>query len=304
MDGSTVPLEIITGELVDRNGAVLLIRDITERQAFEDQRRKLEARAMQTQKLESLGVLAGGVAHDFNNILMIILGHADLMLMRDPADPELRDSLFEIQKGAGRARDICRHLLSFAGRSPRDIRPVNLSRVVEEAAHMLDLRIPQKVMMQLELGGNIAPIQADESQMHQVAKNLITNACDAIGDEPGRIVIATGDVVCTAEYLGDTMGGTTGLEPGDYVFLRVTDTGCGMDDATRRRICEPFFTTKREGNGMGMAAVLGIVRSHHGAIKLESTLGKGSTFTVLFPRSREQDRIVEADLFTYSARQG
>ncbi|MCE9614971.1 MAG: PAS domain S-box protein [Lentisphaerae bacterium] len=281
-NGGTVPLEIISGELVGQNGAVLLVRDITERQAFEEQRRRMEARALQTQKLESLGVLAGGVAHDFNNLLMIIQGHADLMMLREPVDPQFRDSIREIQKGANRARDICRHLLSFAGRAPRDVRSVNLSKVAEDASNLLALRIPAKVSVELNLAATLAPIEADESQLHQVALNLITNACDAIGELTGRIVVSTGEMDCGADYLTDTVG-ISGPVPGRYGFLRVTDTGCGMDEATRRRICEPFFTTKKDGNGMGMAAVLGIVRSHHGVIKVESVMGKGSTFTALFP---------------------
>lgn len=280
-DGDTVPLEIISAELVNKNGAVLLIRDITERLVFEQQRRRLEERALQAQKLESLGVLAGGVAHDFNNLLMIIQGHSDLLLMREQANLALRDNVGEIQKASTRARDLCRHLLSFAGRAPRDVRPVSLAKVAADAASMLSMRIPSKVSVRIEGPPDLPLMPADESQLHQVAMNLITNACDAIGSDDGCITISTGEQMCDADYLVDTTG-SPGALPGRYLFMRVSDTGCGMDEATRRRICEPFFTTKDQGHGMGMAAVLGIVRSHHGLIKIETASGKGTAFTVLF----------------------
>ncbi len=280
-DGSTVPLEIISGELVGRSGAVLLVRDITERLVLEENRRRLEERALQAQKLESLGVLAGGVAHDFNNLLMIIQGHAELMLMREMKVDTVKEGLTEVMKASNRARELCRHLLSFAGRAPREARLVNLSDVAREAVDMLSVRIPARVQVELELETNLPTLLADESQMHQVIMNLVTNACDAIGSRDGTIRVCTRTQVCEPEDLID-VAGAAHPQPGTYVALSVIDNGCGMDETTRRRMCEPFFTTRSTGTGMGMAAVLGIIRSHQGLLKIASRLGEGATVTVLF----------------------
>ncbi|MDA0577535.1 MAG: PAS domain S-box protein, partial [Verrucomicrobia bacterium] len=212
--GGTVPLEIISGELVGKNGAVLLVRDITERQAFEEQRRRLEQRALQAQKLESLGVLAGGVAHDFNNLLMIINGYVELMLLRQPADAGQNDSLLEIQKAANRACDICGSLLSFAGRAPRQIRPVSVTQVAEGAAKMVSVRVPPRVQVQLELAAEPPLIEGDAGQLHQIAMNLINNACEAIGNAPGHVSVSTGERVCDSDYLADAIGWSSGLMAG------------------------------------------------------------------------------------------
>lgn len=147
---------------------------------------------------------------------------------------------------------------------------------------MLNVRVPAHVTVKTELPEPLRAVSGDPSQLNQIVMNLLTNAFDAIGQEPGTVTVTTGERDCDAEFLAETMGGDPVL-PGSYVFLSVADTGCGMDEATRRRVCEPFFTTKETGNGMGMAAVLGIVRSHNGRIRLDSVPGKGSTFTVLFP---------------------
>lgn len=281
-DGGTVPLEIISGELVGRSGAVLLVRDITDRLALEEHKRRMEERALQAQKLESLGVLAGGVAHDFNNLLMIIQGHADLMMMRGPSQDFVREGLAEVLKASNRARELCRHLLSFAGRAPREVRLVNLSDVARDAVGMLSVRIPPGVKVVINAPPRVPTILADESQVHQVVMNLVTNACDALG-AGGEIVVSTGELDCDSSFLSDVAGAAQ-PRPGSYVALHVRDNGCGMDEATRRRVCEPFFTTKSSGNGMGMAAVLGIVRSHQGLLKVASEVGVGTTTSVLFPK--------------------
>ena len=281
-DGGTVPLEIISGELVGSSGVVLLIRDITERQAVEEERRRLEARALQSQKLESLGILAGGIAHDFNNLLMIIQGHADLARMQIEDNPPVVESLTEILKGTARARELCRHLLSFAGRAPRDIKAVDLARVTRDAGKLLDVRIPSAITLDYDIAEALPPVQGDDSQLHQVVMNLITNACDAIGDRPGRVCVSAGARAFDRRDLADSTVESEAA-PGVYAFVSVSDTGCGMDEETRRKIFEPFFTTKHSGHGMGMAAVLGIVRSHDGFIKVDSKFGEGSTITILLP---------------------
>jgi len=281
-DGSSVPLEIISGDLAGSSGAVLLVRDITERRAMEEERRRLEERALRSQKLESLGVLAGGIAHDFNNLLMVIQGNTDLAERREITDEVVRDSMAEVRKSTARGRELCESLLSFAGRAPRDPRSVNISEVTRKAGKLLDIRIPDHVQVEYNLAADGAVLRGDPSLIHQVVTNLMSNACDAIGRHSGTIVVSTGVRDCDATYFADaaTQGDASS---GRYVFLMVVDTGCGMDEATLRMFCEPFFTTKEKGHGMGMAAVIGIVRSHKGVIKVESEPGSGSTVTALFP---------------------
>ncbi|MDA0989818.1 MAG: ATP-binding protein [Verrucomicrobia bacterium] len=285
-DGTTVPLEIITGELVGRSGAVLLIRDIRERLAIEEQRRRLEERALQSQKLESLGLLAGGVAHDFNNLLMIIQGHAELVRSSDVPGAAVHESMLEIHKSTSRARDLCRHLLSFAGRAPRDLGPVDLSQVVNEAGNLLKVSVPRHIRLALELPADLPTFEGDDSQLSQVVMNLITNALEAMGEREGCITVATGVQADVKSAIGDPATDASDERDGHsgpFAYLRVMDTGCGMDEETRRRIWEPFYTTKKHGHGMGMAAVLGIIRSHGGLINVESKFGEGSTITVFFP---------------------
>lgn len=281
-DGSTLPLEIISGDIKGSAGAVLLIRDITERHRVEEQQRRLEERALRLQKLESLGLLGGGIAHDFNNLLMIMQGHSDLISMQTSANAAVQESVAEIRKSTKRGRDYCRHLLSFAGRVPRDVHPVDLSEVMRSTSRMLLVRLPCGVTVADELANDLPMVDGDDSQLHQVAMNLMINAIEAIGDEEGTITISSGQCVCDEDDLVDSTapGDITG---GRFVFFAVSDTGCGMDEETRRKLWEPFYSTKEEGTGMGLAAVLGIVSSHDGVITVKSQPGAGTTMTVLFP---------------------
>lgn len=281
-DGSKLPLEIITGTLKGVGGAVLLIRDISERVAMEAERARLEERTRQAKRLESLGVLAGGIAHDFRNILTVVRGHAELALRRQTGDTQLLNSMKEIMKGSDRAQDLCQNLLAFAGRAPRDIHPVNLSAVCRDTAEMLRVKYPEPVSFEYEFDPELPEIGVDEVQLRQVVMNLVSNAADAVGDAPGAVRIVTGRQVCDSAFFEDVE--VDAEQPtGDYVCVSVIDSGCGMDEVTRQQVCEPFFTTKKQGHGMGMAAVMGIVRSHGGMIKVVSSVGKGSEFTVLLP---------------------
>jgi PAS domain S-box-containing protein len=248
------------------------------------EKKRLEAQFFRAQKLEGLGVLAGGIAHDFNNLLTAILGHANLALMDLAPDAPARDSLREIEKASIRAAELCRQMLAYAGKGQFVVESINLSRLIEELAHLLNISISKKVLLRCQLAEELPAIEADPVQMRQVAMNLVINAAEAIGDTAGVIAISTGVMECDEEYL---RGGLV-IEPpapGRYVYLEVTDTGCGMDAKTRAKIFEPFFTTKFAGRGLGLAAVLGIVRGHRGMLKVESELGRGSTFRVLFPAS-------------------
>jgi two-component system cell cycle sensor histidine kinase/response regulator CckA len=281
-DGSTLPLEIISGDIKGRSGAVLLIRDITERNEVEERQRRVEERAFRSQNLESLGLLAGGIAHDFNNLLMIVQGHSDLITMQASKDAALKESIAEIRKSTNRGRDFFRHLLSFAGRAPGEVQPVNLSEIMRYTDRMLLVRLPRNVTVVDRLSDDMPMVNGDDSQLHQVAMNLMVNALEAIGDEEGTITTSSGVRDCSEEeFVDSTAAGD--IKSGRFAFFSVADTGCGMDEDTQRKLWAPFYTTKQEGTGMGLAAVLGIVHSHGGVIKVESEPGSGTTMTVLFP---------------------
>ena len=265
--------------LVDKRGEVTglvgISRDITERKEF-------EARMLQTQKLESLGVLAGGIAHDFNNILMTILGNADMAREGVPAAAPAADSLQEISRAAQRASDLCRQMLAYSGKGQFEVQALDLGEVVREMAEMLRMSVSRRVTLNYVLASGLPSIRADLSQLRQVIMNLVINASEAIGETNGVIGLATG----TVDFDEAPAGAAWSDGPpraGLYVSMEVTDTGCGMDEATRARIFEPFFTTKFTGRGLGLSAVMGIVRGHGGAIRVSSEPAKGTTFTLLFP---------------------
>ena len=257
-------------------------RDITDRIKAEEERIRLEAQMREVQKLESLGVLAGGIAHDFNNILMAILGNADLALLAlSPTSPAWQN-LQEITRASQRAADLCRQMLAYSGKGRFVVGRYDLSEIVREMAQMLEVSISKKASLRYSFARELPPVEADVTQLRQVIMNLITNASEALGEESGVISIATGVMECDRDYLAESYLDDT-LPAGPYVFLEVSDTGLGMDAETRSKIFDPFFTTKFMGRGLGLAAVLGIVRSHQGAIKVYSEPGQGTTIKVLLP---------------------
>ncbi|MBL7115178.1 MAG: response regulator [Kiritimatiellae bacterium] len=286
-DGSTVPLEIITGNLSGSHGAVLLLRDITERVESEQERAHLEAKVRQRQKLESLGILAGGIAHDFNNLLMGILGNAELVLSGAESDSRAYRQMEGIKTAAVRAGELCKQLLSYSGRGGFLKQPINMSQIVSEMCDLLSISISKNVTIDYHLKEDISSIHADPSQMRQIVMNFITNASDAAEHETCIVSVRTGVRHCEESDLKGVLLDED-RPPGDYVFLEVADSGCGMDSETLARIFDPFFTTKVTGRGLGLAAVLGIVRGHNGCIKVESALGQGSVFTVLFPKTEAE----------------
>lgn len=256
--------------------------DITDLRKAEQQRRQLEAQIQQAQKLESLGILAGGIAHDFNNLLMGILGHASLALEDlSPVSPA-RESVRQIEIAALRAADLTRQMLAYSGKGKFVVEAINLSELVEEMIHLLRVSISKSVTLKTNLPRELPAIEADASQVRQVVMNLITNASDAIGERNGVIGIVTGTVEADRAYLAESFLDDD-LPDGLYVSIEVTDTGTGMDEETKAKVFDPFFTTKMTGRGLGMAAVLGIVRGHKGAIRCYSEPGRGTTFKVLFP---------------------
>ncbi len=258
--------------------------DITQRHAIEDERRKLETRILHAQKLESLGILAGGIAHDFNNLLVGILGNADLAMLERDNDRADREYLDAIVTSAQRAAELCRQMLAYSGKGHFLVRPIDLNEVVREMAHLLSVSVSKRVSLHYNFATQMPVVEVDVTQMRQIIMNLITNASEAIGDADGEIVIRTSTQYFDGAALTSSYWGQE-LEPGTYVILEIADTGCGMDGETLARIFDPFFTTKFTGRGLGMAAVLGIVRGHRGAVDVQSTVGKGTTFTVLLPAS-------------------
>ena len=248
----------------------------------EEQHRSLERQMLHVQKLESLGVLAGGIAHDFNNLLVSVLGNAGLALAELDASSPIRTRLTDIELAAQRAAELTRQMLAYAGHGRVAVQRVNLSDMVVELVTLLRTVVARTADIDVRLTDNLPDVEADASQLRQVVMNLVTNASDAIGGAPGRIEITTGRMVATREYLAYSCAGQDPT-PGDYVFAEIADTGCGMDGKTLARIFDPFFTTKATGRGLGLAAVLGIVRSHRGAIAVESTPGVGSRFRLLLP---------------------
>ncbi len=275
------------------------IRDITDRKRIENERKRLETQMQHTQKLESLGVLAGGIAHDFNNLLLTILGNADLALCDIPPSHSARTSIEGIIRGAQRAAELCRQMLAYSGKGRFVVQSLNLNDVVLEMTHLIEASISKKARIYFNLSGTIPAIEADATQMRQVIMNLITNASEALEDRPGTIHITTGLMHCDMAYLQETYLKQE-LPESDYVFIEVSDTGIGMDPVMIDRIFEPFFSTKFTGRGLGLAAVLGIVRGHSGAIKVYSEPGRGTCIKILFPVSAYDAKAVPAQSLTDS----
>jgi PAS domain S-box-containing protein len=289
LDGSILETEVNLS-IVTMGSEVLLqmvFRDLTVRRQAEADRRQLHQQMVQGQKLESLGVLAGGIAHDFNNLLVAVMGNADLALQDMEQSAPGHSFVEEIKKAAVRASDLTSQLLAYSGKGKFVIKVVDLNLVVREMANLLQVSITKKAIVRYELAETLPSVEVDVAQFRQILMNLITNASDAIGDTPGTITIRTGIVDADRSYLSQTYI-NEGLQEGAYAFLEVSDTGCGMDAETKGRIFDPFYTTKASGRGLGLAAVLGIIRGHQGAIHVYSEQGRGSTFKVLLPLSRKE----------------
>jgi PAS domain S-box-containing protein len=265
-----------------------VFRDVTDRQNAEAERRNIEEQMRHAQKLESLGVLAGGIAHDFNNLLMGIIGNADFALDEVAANSKARDNIQEMRKAAKHASDLCRQMLAYSGRGEFSVAPLNFNELVEEIAGLLQISVSKRVAVQYELAADLPLVEGDATQLRQVVMNLITNASDAIGDKNGSITVTTGTMDCDLDYLQTTFINER-LDAGLYVFFEVADTGCGMTKETIEKIFDPFFTTKVTGRGLGLAAVLGIIQGHRGAVKVYSEPDRGTTFKVLLPAAQNQD---------------
>jgi len=264
------------------DGVAVWTRDVTERRLAAEERQRLELGVQNAQRLESLGVLAGGVAHDFNNLLTGIQGYADLARRKAGAASPVAPLLDEILLGVRRAADLTQKMLAFAGGEQLDLEWVALNEAVAEMVELVQVGFPESCRLELELARPGPGLEADPTQLRQVALNLIMNATEALGPDGGRVFVSTGETSCDGARLERAVLGRE-REEGRYAFLRVADEGCGMSEEVQRRIFDPFFSTKFTGRGLGMAAVLGIVRAHRGAIEIDSAPGRGSVVTVLLP---------------------
>jgi two-component system, cell cycle sensor histidine kinase and response regulator CckA len=282
-DGIELWTESIGRGIVGPDGTVVggfaMHRDVTAQKQGERTRLKLEAQLLQAQKMEALGTLAGGIAHDFNNILTAISGNVELARLDAGADSPLQRNLAETAKAAQRAADLVRQILTFSRRQPLERVVVNLRELALEAVKLLRSTLPARIELVTTLASDSPNVLADRTQLHQVLMNLVVNAAQAIGREPGRIEISLAGTIVS----GDAT--VTTLAPGRYARLTVTDNGPGMDASTRQRIFDPFFTTKPigEGTGLGLAVVDGIVKRLSGAITVYSEPGRGCVFHLYFP---------------------
>ena len=289
--GAIVPFEYSANIVETPDGTPLILaigRDVTERVQAEEERHQLERQLHHSQKLESLGVLAGGIAHDFNNILTAVLGNAELALLSLSPSAPARENLLEISQASRRASALAHQMLAYSGRGSFVSEAIDLNALIKDMLDLLKSTISKKAHLDLDLKPGLPPLEGDPSQLSQVIMNLVINATEALEDKDGIIRIATGVRELSADYFHESYVDRE-LPSGLYLTLDISDTGCGMDSETRARLFEPFFTTKFTGRGLGLSAVLGIVRGHRGALRVYGEPGKGSTFRILFPAAGAEE---------------
>ncbi len=263
---------------------ILISTDITEQ-------KQAEMAMLHSQKLESLGVMAGGVAHDFNNLLVAIMGQASLAFNKTKTDAAAtQEHIQNILLAGRRATDLTRQMLNYAGRNSAEFKPLALNRLIQENIQFFSASIPKSIQLQALQASNLPMISGDAGQIQQLIMNLILNAADAIGEAGGTINVTTTIHHLTPEEASQWKWSGELLMPGVYTLLEVTDTGCGMDSETLNKIFDPFFTTKFTGRGLGLASVIGIVRTHGGGLQVVSTLGIGTSFRMLFPVSDQREK--------------
>jgi PAS domain S-box-containing protein len=284
-DGRIVPFEVnswIEYHAGAPVGVQAICRNISHRLRSEDERLRFERRLQETQKLESLGILAGGIAHDFNNLLTAVLGNASLARLELGPDSIAEKSLHEIEMAAERASDLCNQMLAYSGQGRFVVTRVDLSALVFETLELLQASVSKRAKLELHLADKLPGVHGDTSQLRQVLMNIVTNASEALGDGPGTITVRTSRIQAEPGWLVDAQLVPEIFE-GEYIMLEITDSGSGMEPEVAARMFEPFFTTKFTGRGLGLAAVLGIARSHRAALKVETRLGQGTTFQIALP---------------------
>jgi signal transduction histidine kinase/CheY-like chemotaxis protein len=289
-DGTVFPVEITANifELQGRKTIIATTREITERKKIEEEHKQLELQRQQLQKTESLGRMAGAIAHHFNNHLGVVIGNLEMTIDNLPQDAEPFNSLSAAMQAASKAAEMSSLMLTYLGQSFDNHEPLDLSDVCRRSLPLLKAVMPGDVTMKTDLPSPGPIIMANAPQIQQVLSNLITNAWEAIGDGRGAIhlrVKTVSPTEITAAYRSPI--DWQSLESA-YVCLEVTDTGCGIEDTVVEKLFDPFFSTKFTGRGLGLAAVMGIVKAHGGVVTVESEPGRGSAFRVFFPMSREE----------------
>jgi len=274
----------------DERLSLMLGVDLTDRSLAERERHDLELKLLDMQKLESLGVLAGGIAHDFNNLLTAILGNAQLARLQLHSNSPLQSHLLEIERTSIQAADLCKQMLAYSGQGRIEVRSLDLNQTIRDMSQLLRVSVAKKVQLSFNRAHDLPKVRGDVSQIRQVLMNLVINASEAITANEGSIWVSTG-VIHRAKELFRGITETGKPEECDYVFIEIADNGCGMSEETQSRIFDPFFTTKFTGRGLGLAAVLGIVRSHGGTLELQSREEEGTTFTLLFPCAEGDDEL-------------
>lgn len=274
-----IPFRVSGGDQPAVLGVAL---DFTERKHAEDERRELEARIQQAEKRQSLTMLAGGLAQDFNELVTRILDNAALArAIRSPTQ-EGKELLEKIELAARRAADLTNQLLVYAGEVRFEKCALFLNHLIQDTAHVLEAMTSKQARLRFDFTEDLPPIVADPGQLRQVVVNLVTNASEALGEAGGTITVSTGTCHADREFLASTYVDDN-LPAGHYVFIEVSDTGSGMDAEEQANLFDPFFSRKFTGGGLGLAAVLGVVRGHQGTIKVDSAPGQGTTVRVLLP---------------------
>jgi signal transduction histidine kinase/ActR/RegA family two-component response regulator len=282
-DGSTFPVEAI-GTLVQLQGKQYILafsRDLTERNQARDA-------LFNTQRTESIGLLAGGIAHDFNNLLTAIMGHTNLVVDQLPAGSPNRTHLEKALLAAAKATALTQQMLAYSGRGKFTIEPLNINVLIKENLGFLEAALPKQIRFNLDLDEAIPSVSADHGQIQQVIMNLVLNGAEAIGRAAGAITLRT-RALHLQEVCGDeATRWSNPLVPGHYLHVEISDTGCGMSPATLARAFDPFFTTKAQGHGLGLSAVQGILQGHRGSLAVDSAVGEGTSFHLLFPASFQE----------------
>ncbi|MBZ0265606.1 response regulator [bacterium] len=279
----------------NRLGTAIVVRDVTREKLQDDEWQKLNDRLLRTQKLESLSILAGGVAKDFNDVLKSIMSNTDMAMIELPQTSDSQTYLKKIEETTIRATELTNQMLAYSGHGSFIVQSIELPEIINQMSHLIDSTIPENIRLNYNYGLQSPQVRVDITHIRQIMLNLLNNSVEAIGDEQGQITIASGSRMIN-EYDEAIEFAQGDLLPGLYAFLEVRDNGCGMDEETEGKIFDPFFTTKLVGRGLGLAAVLGIVRGLEGAIQVASAPGKGSRFRIYFPSHSNPD---EMDVITF-----
>ncbi len=299
--------DLMRGKVIERSeekGAIRFVgidSDITERKRSEEERLSFEKNLLHSQKLESLGILAGGIAHDFNNILMGILGYSDIALTELEGESSVKGYVEGIRNSSIQAADLVKQMLAYSGKGKFLTEKMDLNKLIEDAVPMLKISMSKNAILQLRLSGDPCMIQGDPGQIQQIIMNLVINGSEAIEKGNGVVAITTGIMQCDEDYIADTVSDITVVRaeqavPGYYSFIEVSDNGVGIHPIALKKVFEPFYTTKFTGRGLGLSAVLGIVRGHNGLLKVYSENSRGTTFKALFPVVlQEGRRVVEQE---------